>query len=98
MKATRPSSVTIPATLGAEEADACAAGATASMIDNLDAQVHAHHFLYERNQKDEARAFDLLEAPERKDYRAFIFTQDAHRSDQAEGGDKADKGNDKGFD
>ncbi len=31
MKATRPSSVTIPATLGAEETDACAAGATASM-------------------------------------------------------------------
>jgi hypothetical protein len=57
----------------------------ARYLDDLDAQIHAHHFLDEGNQQHKAGPFDLLKAPQSKDHGALIFAQDPHaRANQNE--------------
>jgi hypothetical protein len=58
-------------------------------LDHLDAQIDAHHLLEERNQKNEARSPDALEAAEGKDDGPLILTQNLHaRRDENEGADE----------
>ena len=65
-------------------------------LDDLDAQVHPHHFLYERDQKHEARALDPLKPSEREHHGPLVFAQDAHRGGQAYDDDEGDDGNEIG--
>ena len=58
-------------------------------FDDLDAQIHSHHFLDEGNQQHKAGPFGLLEASESKDQRSLVFAQDPHASpNQDEGQDQ----------
>ena len=63
-------------------------------LDDLDAQVHAHHFLDEGDQQHKAGPLDLLKAAKREDHGALVFPQypDADR-DQIDSDDQ-DKGDD----
>ena len=57
-------------------------------LDDLDAQIHAHHFLDEGNQQHQSRPFDPLETPERKDHGALVFAQDLHARHDEDDGDQ----------
>ena len=55
-------------------------------LDDLDAEVHADHFLDKWNHQHKARALDLLEPSKRKDHGTLIFPQDLYgRRRQDEG-------------
>ena len=47
---------------------------------NYRTQVDAHDLLYDRDQKDQARAPDMSEATEGKDAGAFVLAQHFHGS------------------
>jgi hypothetical protein len=55
-------------------------------LDDLNAQIHPHHFLEEWYQQDEARPLDFIKAPQSKDHSPLILAQDFHsRPDQNQG-------------
>src|SRR6185437_12564743 len=64
-------------------------------LDDLDAQIDAHHFLHEGNQQHQSGALDLLKAPQSEDYGSLILAQDLYRRhDQSEGHDEQDNRDD----
>ena len=47
-------------------------------FDDLNAQIHPHHFLKEWNQQHETRSLHSLESTQCEDDRAFVFAKDPH--------------------
>ena len=63
----------------------------ARYFDNLDAQIHSHHFLDKGDQQHKAGTFNLLKTPESEDHGSLIFTQDPHaRREQNENKDRGE--------
>ena len=66
-------------------------------FNDLNAQVHAHHLLNEREQQDQARALDLLKAAQGEDDGPFVFAQDADGGDQANDDGEKDEEDEEGL-
>ncbi len=69
-------------------------------LNDLDAQIHSHHFLDEGDQQHKAGSFDPLKTPQSEDHCPLIFPQDLHarrdqneRHNQDDRGDIAEEGN-----
>ncbi len=55
-------------------------------LDDLNAQIHPHHFLEEGDQQNQARPFNPFKSSQSKDYSSFILAQNLYGSgDQTEG-------------
>src|SRR5690606_14514721 len=51
-------------------------------IHDHGAQIHPHHLLHARNQQDEPRALDPVEAAQHEDHRPLVLADDAKGADQ----------------
>ena len=56
-------------------------------VEHLGAQIDADHLLHDRDQDDESRSFDAIEAAEHEDHAALVFAQHLERAEQQRGDD-----------